>query len=189
MSADASIEFEWGDGVHKFRLALGQLRELQEKINQPRISIGADPIGPFSLLMLARNKDLWPHEVREVIRLGLIGGGEKPTAALGLVARYVDDRPVLENMKPVVLILTAALTGVPDDVVGKKEAGENQTETVTTGSSSPQSTEPEPQSDGQQEMLTRPRFGNSRQPLTDGEKSMPREKSGQRHQATSASTR
>jgi hypothetical protein len=168
VSADASIEFEWGDGQHKFKLALGQLRELQEKINQPRIMIGAEPVGPYSLLDLARRKDLWPHEVREVIRLGLIGGGAKPLDALTLVARYVDNRPLLENMQPVVLILTAALVGVPDDVVGKKViAGETGTK-PKTGSSSPQSTEPEKQLDLAPEKLTNAHSGNLQQSLTDG---------------------
>lgn len=124
MSADASIDLAWADGEYRFRLGLGQLRELQEKVNQPRIAIGATPIGPGTLLRLAMERDLWPHEVREIIRLGLIGGGMKPPEALARVQRYVDERPLLESMQPAVLILTAALAGAPDDEVGKKKAKE-----------------------------------------------------------------
>ena len=38
--------------------------------------------------------DAWPHEVREVIRLGLIGGGMKTDRALVLVKRHVEGRPL-----------------------------------------------------------------------------------------------
>ncbi len=186
MSADASIEFNWADGTYRFRLALGQLRELQEKVNQPRVTVGAQPIGPYTLLHLARNSDLWLQDVREIIRLGLIGGGMKPLDALSKVVRYVDERPMLENMQPAVLILTAALTGVPDDVVGKKPEAET-TSTETTDSSSPQSTDQEQPSDGQPMQSTEPRSGSSPQPSMDGAALMAAVKKSRKPRATIAS--
>lgn len=169
MSADASIEFAWADGIHRFRLGLGEISELQEKINKPRIAMGGEPIGPWTLMQLAREGNLWPHETREVIRLGLIGGGKNPLDALALVLRYVDARPALENLPFVVLILMAAVSGVEGDEVGKKtEAETTKTEPEVTDSSSPQSTVQAQQSDGQSVKSTKHRSGNSQQPLTDG---------------------
>lgn len=169
MSADGSITLAWGDGDHKFRLALGELRELQETINKPRVLIGADPIGPMSLLRLLRGIDAWPDEVREVLRIGLIGGGEKPLEAARLVKNYVDGRPLAESCPPAAAVLTAALVGVPDDIVGKNsDAEKTETEAETTALSSPPSTEPVPLSDGPTPKSTMPPSGNSPQPSKDG---------------------
>lgn len=166
MSADGSIDLDWADGHHRFRLALGQLRELQEKINGPRVALGATPIGPFTLLQLAVARDLWPQEVREIVRLGLIGGGMKPIDALALVIRYVDERPLLESLPPAALILRAALVGVPDDnKTGKKK---RQKRSMTTGSSSPPSTGTAQPWDGQSTRSTDPRSGSSPPPSTAG---------------------
>lgn len=135
MSADAKTTFVWGDAEHTFRLAIGQLRELQDKT-------GA---GPFSLLRRLMDGDWRVDDLREVLRLGLIGGGLKPPEALALVQRYVDARPLMENWQPAQAILAAALYGDPGDPVGK--AGPEETAT-TGGSASPSSMDPEPSSAG-----------------------------------------
>src|SRR5215211_100792 len=140
MSADASLTLEWADGEYRFRLAIGQLRELMENINRPRASIGAPTVGPMSLLGLLTGRDAWPDDAREIIRLGLIGGGSTPVEATRLVKLYVDARPWIESMPTAQMVLMAALVGVPDDVVGKKPAEKTETE-ATTASSSPRSTD------------------------------------------------
>lgn len=111
MSLHGSISFEWADGTHIFRLAHGQIRELQEKSNAGIIQI------------FTRIKDgaWYLDDLREVIRLGLIGGGKTPLDALALTVRYVDERPLLESVAPATAILMAALVGSPDDPVGKKK--------------------------------------------------------------------
>lgn len=172
MSADGSISLAWADGDHKFRLAIGQLRELQETINRARVAIGAPPIGPMSLLRLLRTTDAWPDEIREVLRLGLIGGGKKPLEALALVKRYVDDRPLGESAPVALAVLTAALVGAPDDIVGKNSAAGKTTTEATTASSSPLSTASAPPSDGTQDQPTTPPSGSSAPPLKDGTKPM-----------------
>ena len=138
MSADGSITMEWGDGEHRFRLAIGQLRELQEFVNKPRVAMGAPQIGPMGLWRALADNDAWPHEAREVLRLGLIGGGMTPLDALAMVKRYVDERPYFEAMRPAFMVLAAATAGVPDDTVGKQPV--ETTQTQTTASSSPPST-------------------------------------------------
>jgi hypothetical protein len=121
---------DWADGEHTFRLAIGQLRELQETINKPRAKIGAPLIGPASLYNLIVSRDAWTHEVREVMRLGLIGGGMKPIEAVDLVRRYVEERPLAESSVHAALVLGAALFGTPEEELdeGKENpASQDQT--------------------------------------------------------------
>ena len=123
MSADATIELRWADGDHRFRLPLGQLRELQDKC-------GA---GPLRIAHRLRGDDWLVDDVREPIRLGLIGAGMKPTEALTLVLRYVDARPLYESVLTALAVLSAALFGVPEDqpAPGKEEAA--RPEETTSG--------------------------------------------------------
>jgi len=134
MSADGSIDIVWGDGEHRFRTRLKEWREIQDKCGSGLIEI---------MDRLAGRR--WKvDDVREPIRIGLIGGGMTPSAAHALVVSYVDQRPLAESVQTAFAILMAAIVGVPEDKVGKAEAEESG---GTDGSSSRPSTEPEPQSD------------------------------------------
>lgn len=139
MSSDGAIEFDWGDGRHRFRLAIGQLRELQDKCSA----------GPAQILQRLQDRTWRIDEPREIIRLGLIGGGMMPTQAIALVVRYFDERPFNENIIPAFNILASALVGVPDDQPkqGSSE-GKEATEETTDGSASPSSMDQEPFSAG-----------------------------------------
>ena len=82
MARDGSVTLPFGDGVQLFRLRLGQLFELQDKINRPRLQLMAaagvenpQPIGPGMMVQMLGRGDMWPHEIRELLRLALIGGG------------------------------------------------------------------------------------------------------------------
>lgn len=66
-------------------------------------------------------------DVRETIRLGLIGGGMSPTDAFVFVSGYVDPYPLTDNTGLAASILMHALIGDQDDPVGKPTA-----ETATT---------------------------------------------------------
>lgn len=138
MSAeDGSVSLQFGDGEYIFRIAFGQWRELQESINRPRLEIGEQPIGPMVLLRALLEGNAWPHDVREVIRLGLIGGGMKSDRALVLVKRHVEGRPYFQSMAAGRTILQYAMFGPPDDPVGKKAQTSADPETpATTGSGS-----------------------------------------------------
>lgn len=127
-STTARITFDWGDGEHGFRLGLGQIRELQEKTG----------IGPAALLKRIALGDWKVDDLRETVRLGLVGAGTKAEEALKLVRRYVDERPLEESVEPAIKILNAVLFGLDDFAAGKAMAAE------TTGSTSPPSTDPEP---------------------------------------------
>ena len=54
--------------------------------------MGAPPIGPKTFFICSRSGDAWPHEVREVLKLG-IGGGTPIDQVPGLLRRYFDERP------------------------------------------------------------------------------------------------
>lgn len=135
MSGDGAItRDEWGEPV-AFRLAIGECRQLQDAINRPRVEMGMPPLGPTSLIRLLVAGDAWLHEVREVIRLGLIGAGMKHDRAMVLIKRHVEPPGQWKEASALAaLILGAALYGPPDDPVGKATTPP-QPETAPTSSS------------------------------------------------------
>lgn len=144
MSANGSITFDWADGEHTFRLAIGHLRELQDKTD----------CGPMQVFDRLSSKSWRVDDVREVIRLGLIGGGMKPLDALVLTKRYVDEQGInlVENALAAQNILLAALVGVRDDQVGAQKKTPQVVQ--PSDSNSPPSTDPAHLLDGQPDRLT-----------------------------------
>lgn len=134
MSRDGSTSFEWADGTYKFRLGIGECRELQEKTD----------CGPYELLRRVDAGTWRVDELIEVIRCGLIGGGMKPTEALRLVKRYCGP-PFAPSISPARVILQAALIGAPDgEKPGKRRAAkvaQEQPSSQTESSPSLRSTE------------------------------------------------
>lgn len=113
------VETDFGDGSHRFRLALGELEELQEKTG----------IGPFLLWQRLLNGEWRIADVRETLRLGLIGGGMEPVAALNLIRRYADARQDwLAHSVLAQAIVLAAIAGAPEEVPGKSGGPEATTE-------------------------------------------------------------
>lgn len=116
MSRDASITLDWADGSYHFRLAWGELAELQEKCDA----------GPFVILNRLSSGTWKVHDISQTIRLGLIGGGLKPAEALKLTRKYVEERPPMENLVHAQVILSAGLMGAPEeDNVKKNPEKEN----------------------------------------------------------------
>lgn len=119
MSRDARVDLDWADGTHTFRLAWGQLVELQEKCDA----------GPYVVLDRIFRGQWKMEDITNVIRLGLIGGGMPPVDALKKVRAYVEDRPPLESVPFAQAILSAGLMGAPEEEVEKKaeaESAENE---------------------------------------------------------------
>lgn len=136
-SEDGSVTLQFGDGDYPFRIAFGQWRELQESVNKPRIEIGEAPLGPMALLRALLEGNAWPHDVREVIRLGLIGAGMKADRALVLVKRHVEGRPYFQSMAEARTVLQYAMFGPPHDPVGKEPTpAAPETPAMTTESGS-----------------------------------------------------
>lgn len=109
-----AVDLDFGDDTYTFKLGLKWQQELQEKCDA----------GPE--LIRARIAQGFPNalDLRETIRCGLIGGGMEQAKALKLVRQYADDAPRLPNHAVALAILNAALIGIPDDPVGKSQAGE-----------------------------------------------------------------
>lgn len=107
MDGSGNISFDWGDGEQKFRLAMKQLRELQEKTG----------VGPEALYERIRTGQWRMADLRETIRLGLIGGGMDEVRAANLMRAYFDEGPYLKHKPSAVAILLAALMGPPDDPI------------------------------------------------------------------------
>lgn len=135
---NGALTTDFGDGTYSFRLALGELEELQEKT-------GA---GPFVVLRRLFDGTWRVADIRETIRLGLIGGGVEPLKALNLVRRYVDDRADwIGNASIAQAVLGAALSGAAEEEAGKDDApgaGEDPLNSQTDGSPSAQSTDQRP---------------------------------------------
>ena len=101
MSPDLSITAPWADGDYRFHVGMKQIRELQD-------NCGA---GPLELLDRIVAGQFRAGDIGEVVRLGLIGGGMDPLAALAKVRSYVDARPLGESRLLAAAILSAALFG------------------------------------------------------------------------------
>jgi Phage tail tube protein, GTA-gp10 len=121
--SDGTITLDaWGEEF-SFRLAIGEFRQLQDAINRPRAELGLPPLGPTELFRSLVALNAWPHEVREVLRLGLIGGGMKGDRALVLIKRHVEtDGHYQQSCEMAAAVLGRALYGKPDDPVGKQPA-------------------------------------------------------------------
>lgn len=144
MSRDAKTTLDWGDSTYTFRLGIGELEEHDEKIAEGR-PVGY-PSGPLAVLSRLWEGTWKVADVRETIRLGLVGGGAPAPQALKLVRRYVDEAPLLPNVGLAVLILSEAL-GIEakdrEEPAGKPEPAEQRKpRRKTTGSTSRASSAP-----------------------------------------------
>lgn len=125
-----AVDLVWADGAHTFRLAIGQLRELQDKT-------GCGPMELFKRL----GAGTWRvDDVYETIRIGLIGGGKKPPEALALGQRYVLERPLVESVQVAQAVLMVTLYGNMEDDKPGEQPGRGSESGPTVGSPSPVST-------------------------------------------------
>jgi hypothetical protein len=139
MATDGSVMITWPDGERKYRLGIGEIRELQDKCDA----------GPAQIFKRLSDGTWRLDDARETIRLGLIGGGLDPQRALGIVGRYCAPGNILPAVAVAQTIMFAALAGDPNDPLGKEQAGTATAATTETGEShSRLSTETVPPSDG-----------------------------------------
>lgn len=85
MSLAAEIELEWADGKFLFALKAKQIEELEHLTG-----VG---IGRLTARVVTGD-DFYYRDVRETIRLGLVGGGIAAVEATRLVNTYVDGQPL-----------------------------------------------------------------------------------------------
>lgn len=103
------ITLFFGDGDHEFALNAPQITELERSCNAP--------IGTISARVFA--KHFSASDLSEVIRLGLIAGGENPKRAAELIALYVTDRPFTETYPIANTILETVWFGEPHEKATK----------------------------------------------------------------------
>jgi hypothetical protein len=131
MSRHGAVELAFGDGEFTFRLGLGELEELERKCDLGVFQI-ASKLSPEA-------RQARVAEIRETIRLGLIGGGMKPVDALAKVSRYVDERPLDESRDIAYAVVLAGLMRLHTTEV-EQPSGEAAAAT-SDGSTSPPSTD------------------------------------------------
>jgi len=131
MDGSAKIELEWADmqgagsgRKHVFCLTIRCLEELQDKCNA----------GPQAIWQRLVDGTWKIADVRETLRLGLIGGEMKPIDAAKMVERYCDSGSLLENVIYARAVLQAALAGPP--LKKKRKQPKPTPETTTNDASS-----------------------------------------------------
>lgn len=110
----------FGDAVYRFNLIPGNwdlLIELERKIEKGLFVL-------FRELTIGNAKVM---EAREVIRLGLIGGGKAPKDAETLVRTYFDLSPLSEGVSLAVSVLGSAIYGRhPDGTIVAEEVADGE---------------------------------------------------------------
>ncbi|WP_083532108.1 gene transfer agent family protein [Rhizobium pusense] len=103
----AIIEEDFADGTYKFALNWSLATEWEKTTERSLYA---------TLMHVMRTGVANLNDARELVRLGLIGGGTAPKEALRLVRTYVEERPAAENFDLVVRIVDAFFhgKGVPD---------------------------------------------------------------------------
>lgn len=96
------ITAPFGDRDYPFRLGWDQLVELEHVREAGAMQVLTRLSGPWAMM-----------DIREVLRLALIGGGLNPTKALKLVRLYCEQRPALENLDLSFRVLATAINGPP----------------------------------------------------------------------------
>ncbi len=95
------VEF-FGDGERRLALPLPIMRELEAKLGS----------GPMEIFNRIRGGTFRADDIRETIRLGLVGGGATPSDAGRLVGTYFDKAPIADYAPLALDVLLAALYGV-----------------------------------------------------------------------------
>jgi hypothetical protein len=115
----------------RFCLRIGEIGELEELCGS----------GVGAIWRRLATLDFKHADIRETIRLGLIGGDETtPSAAAALVSRYIDERPIAETLDLAVAVLGALMRGAAEaskDMPGKGTAERSDAPATSPPMSSP----------------------------------------------------
>lgn len=134
MSRDGSISLPFGTDERRFRLGIGQWREVQEACDAgpPEILARLRPLfaalrqgltfeQAMDLGMIGR----WRiDDVRAPILHGLIGGGMREEMAGILVRKVFDPRPAMEFVDLAYQVVMAGMVGADDEAAAGELEGE-----------------------------------------------------------------
>lgn len=165
MTRNAKVRAFFGDSDHDFALLIGHCVELQELT------------GAGLGVTLTRIETLCVNDIRQVLRLGLIGGGMGKEMAFRHVERHLVAGEIGVCAEVAYKVCAAAITGAPDEVVGEPKGGEesltSDLRSPTDNSDTATFTEAPPPSDSLPPTSTNALSGSSVPPLTDGKKPIP----------------
>jgi hypothetical protein len=144
MTREATIELPWPDEMRKYRLGLGELRELQEKCGD---RIAMRERGPMEILDDLQTRKWRADDIFQIVRLGLIGAGLEAHKALALANTYASPPRLSEAILFATVILQAAIVGPPEDLIRVPDSLSGKDKALKTGgSASAKSTGKEPSS-------------------------------------------
>ena len=112
MSRSAKITAPFAGEEYEFRMAFGDIVRLQEKRD----------LGPYEITTRLHAGTWRVEDIREVIRIGLIGGGMAVPQAAKLVREHVEGAPIMENLALAQIVMQAGLVGAPDEPLGETVA-------------------------------------------------------------------
>ncbi|ACL62057.1 gene transfer agent family protein [Methylobacterium nodulans] len=114
---------EFAGRRRKFELRLGEIGELERRCGA---GIGA-------IMLRLANHTFYGADVRETVRLGLIGGGEDLAGAEALMRYTVDGFPLSTHLQLAADILSAAVAGVEPEGNGETEGRSDAPATSPSG--------------------------------------------------------
>ena len=109
MSRTAEVVLAFGGEDRTFRLNIGRLRALQEKVDA----------GPMELVNRMADGRWRVDDLRETILQGLIGGGMPSADATRLMKTDFDDLPFSQFVQIAQAVLLATLIGAEDEASGE----------------------------------------------------------------------
>jgi hypothetical protein len=171
MSRSGDVTLDWGGNPERsFRLAIGQIRKLQEKRDAGPLGIASRCLVSLAALRAIRAGDFESlsrldlkqvaelEDVREVLLQGLLGANVAGPEALALVRDWVEHRPLGESLLPAYSVCMAAILGAEDEeAVGESPAvgeGSPRSPTAKSDSGKTASTPSAAPSDGSQSRST-----------------------------------
>lgn len=109
-----------GEGYYSLRLGIDELIQLQEKLNA----------GPNVIATRLLQGEWLVDDIRETIRLALIGGGMSQKEAFDMVKRCVKEGYLMDYVSVAANAIYAALTGIEDEPLpGEAEAPTMESQT------------------------------------------------------------
>jgi hypothetical protein len=94
-----------------FDLRIGEIQALER----------ACQCGIFGLLLRLGAHQAYAADIRETIRLGLVGGGETDAASTVLIMQEIDGRPLSEHLPLAAEIIKSTIDGLPKPEVVEEE--------------------------------------------------------------------
>lgn len=148
MNNQGEVTLAWGDGNYTFRLSVKGAIELEQKCDAPfAVIFGRLNSGAFKI-----------NDVIQTIRLGLIGGGARPTDAMRLVDQYGE--PLSESLPVARAIVGGMMFGFEASPLGEAKAAPKADESPNV-STPPRSPELQTSLASIQASLDELGFGNS----------------------------